>query len=185
MPDIECSLQDLLRPHLRKSGFQWNATFIGTGCRELELLQLPSSGYTFVLVVHNPGGGSVTNLSSKTVLRCRGEGMMVNLCDVHVGGGQGMCLMVVYHSFVTMNVEPSAPGPKPSKKVESTSVDVSKELAVAVGVARDSGANASDLAIAPTFVNMFNLVQACCEPKNLLKRPSSYNEDLKLHIINL
>ncbi len=32
VPDIECSLQDLLRPHLRKSGFQWNAIFIETGC---------------------------------------------------------------------------------------------------------------------------------------------------------
>jgi hypothetical protein len=60
VPDIECSLQDLLRPHLRKSGFQWYATFIGTDFRELELLQLPSRGYTYLLVVYNPGGGSVT-----------------------------------------------------------------------------------------------------------------------------
>ncbi len=121
MPDIECSLQDLLRPHLRKSGFQWNTTFIGTDCRELELLQLPSRGYTYLLVVYNPGGGSVTNLSTKTVVKSSGQGMMVKLCDIQVGNGQGMCLIVMYHSFVDMNNEYRHQGPKPNKNTNGNS----------------------------------------------------------------
>ena len=56
IPDIFDSLQDLMRPHLGLTKFQWNATFVGIGCCEMELLQLPSHGYAFVLVVHNPGG---------------------------------------------------------------------------------------------------------------------------------
>ena len=112
VPDIIASIEDLMRPHLRHSQFHWNATFIGIGCQEIELLQLPSEGYTFVQVVHNPGGGTVTNLSTKTVLRSSGQGMMVRLCDIHIEGGRNMCFLVLYHSFV----EHSAQGRSPLKR---------------------------------------------------------------------
>ena len=73
LPDINDYIRELMRPFLHFSKFLWNATFIGIGCYELELLQLPASGYAYVQVVHNPGGGSVTNLSTKTIVSCSGE----------------------------------------------------------------------------------------------------------------
>ena len=86
---------------------------MGIGCRELELLQLPSSIFIFVLVVHNPGGGSVTNLSTRSVVRNSGQGMMVKLCDVHVENRCGLCLVVMYHSFIDMNCEHRSQNLKP------------------------------------------------------------------------
>ena len=55
-------------------------------------------------------------MSTKTVLWDSGQGMMVKLCDVHADNGQGMCLIVMYHSFVDMEKEHRAPGPKPEKE---------------------------------------------------------------------
>ncbi len=73
---------------------------------------LPCEGYAYVQVVHNPGCGTFTNLSTKTVLRDSGQGMMVKLCDVRVDDREGLCLVVMYHSFANNDLEQCAPGSK-------------------------------------------------------------------------
>jgi hypothetical protein len=169
LSDIDESLQKLMRPLLRFTKFKWNATFIGIGCRELELLQLPASGYAYIQVVRNPGGGSVINLTTKTVLNHSGTGIVARLTDIQIKNGHGMCLMVMYHSFVDVNDQHRASGYKPNAKQ-------------CVGGNSDGAPAGVDGAhpVAAHEVGMYNLVQACCEPNNLMKRPSRYNEDFNI-----
>ena len=51
-------------------------------------------------------------------------------------------------------------------------------LVLAVGVT--PLASRVDSAVAPMLPNIYNLVQACCEPNNLLKRPSKHNDDFNI-----
>ena len=85
-----------------------------------------------------------------------------------------MCLLIMYHSF---EIDVCTLGFGPNQEVKCASVEEPGPV-LAVGVT--PLASRVDSAVAPMFPNMYNLVQACCEPNNLLKRPSKHNDDFNI-----
>ncbi len=150
------------------------------------MLQLPSNGYAYVQVVHNPGGGSVTNLSTKTIVKCSGESIIVRLADVHITNCEGMCLLVMYHSFVDTCSERHADSRESVKQVVRGNSDAQCCWGMPVVCGGDNPVvqlESKDAVVnvqISKFVNMYNLVQACCESNNLTKRPSRHNGDFNI-----
>ncbi len=112
--------------------------------------------------------------------------MIVRFADVHITNCEGMCLLVMYQSFVDTCSEHHADSRTSVKQVVGGSSDAQDPCGMPVVcgggnfvVQLESKDAAVNVQI-PKFVKMYNLVQACCEPKNLLKRPSKHNDDFNI-----